>query len=131
MCLEGFYKVFTRFLEGVSQGFYKAVTRFSQGLHKEFMTCFYKASTMCLYEAFRRLDRAFVRILLFLYKDSTMLLKCIYKVFTKISQCVYIFPQGSYKAMFHTDFRLFFLQGVSHFVVIRFLRFVYKVFARI
>ena len=27
MLLEGFYKVFTRLLDGVSQGFYKAVTR--------------------------------------------------------------------------------------------------------
>jgi hypothetical protein len=42
---------------------------------------------------------AFVRILLFLYKDSTRLLKNMYKVFTKILQCVYnVFSQGSYKA---------------------------------
>ena len=105
--------MFTRFLEGVSQGFYKAVTRFSQGLHKEFMTCFYKASTMCLYEAFRRLDRAFVRILLFLYKDSTMLLKCIYNVFTKISQCVFIFHKVLTRRCF-TQILDCFLQGVSH-----------------
>ena len=91
--------MFTRFLEGVSQGFYKAVTRFSHGLYKELMSVFYKASTMCLYKAFRRLYQAFVSILLFLYKDSTKLLKSMYKVFTKILQCVYnVFSQGSYKA---------------------------------
>jgi hypothetical protein len=124
MLLEGFYKVFTRFSEGFSQGFYKAVTRFSQGLYKELMSCFYKASTMCRYEAFRRLDRAFVRILLFLYKDSTILLKCIYKVFTKISQCVYIFPQGSYKAMFYTDFRLFFARCFTRLLYVFYVLFI-------
>ena len=80
--LQGVYKAFRGFF------FRKAVTRFSQGLHKELMRLFYKASTMCLCKAFRRPYEAFVRILFFLYKDSTMLLKCIYKVFTKVLQCV-------------------------------------------
>jgi hypothetical protein len=98
MLLEGFYKVFTRFLECFSRGFYKAVTRFPQGLYKGLIRFVYKASTMCLYKSFRRLHKVFVRILLFLYKDSTRLLKRIYKVFTKILQCVYnAFSQGSYK----------------------------------
>ena len=90
------------------------------------MSVFYKASTMCLYKAFRRPYEAFVRILLFLYKDSTMLLKCIYKVFTKVLQCVYIFPQGSYKAMFHKDFRLLFVRCFTcllYFFYVLFIRF--------
>ena len=84
-CLRDVHKDVTMCLQGC---FRKAVTGFSQGLHKELMRLFYMASTMRLCKAFRRPCAAFVRILFFLYKDSTMLLKCIYKVFTRVLQCV-------------------------------------------
>ena len=84
MLLKGFYNVFTKLLEDFQPGFYKAFTRFSQGLTRFFIRCFARFLQCFVYKAFKRLHKAFVRILLFLYTDSTRLPQSIYKVFTNI-----------------------------------------------
>ena len=116
-CLQSFWEVFYKSFTWRLQGFHRAVTR-------PLIRCLSKASTMFLFEAFRRLLQGVCKDL-FLIRIS----QGFYKVFTRCSQgCYDVFTrlltrlsQGFYKVFtqllecFHNVFRRCFTRCLQGF----------------